>query len=74
MEIAQSTYEMISRNNHQLHTPSVCSGDRAAILKAYERKGYIGVEKYFIRKQGLKYFARLVKYRKKISSIISDEK
>lgn len=74
MEIAQSTYEMISRNNHQLHTPSVCSGDRAAILKAYERKGYIGVEKYFIRKQGLKYFARLVKYRKKLSSIISDEK
>lgn len=73
MECAPSTYEMISKNNHQLYTPSSCSSDRALMLKAYEKNGYAGVERYFIHKQGVIYFARLVKYRKKLINTIPNE-
>jgi coenzyme F420-reducing hydrogenase beta subunit len=63
----------VTRLNMQLQRPSVCSSHRDKILKSYRAKGYKGVEAYYRRMLGLRYWVWKLRYskRKILSEIIN---
>lgn len=53
-----SLFEKVARSNDQLNAPSHTSSMRTYIMDLYKDKGYSAVEKWFIRKQGWKRYAK----------------
>lgn len=60
-EYRQTALEKIKIENGQLSAPSKLSSEREAIMRTYALSGYAGVEKYFRRKSGVRYYARIIK-------------
>ena len=56
-----SSFEKASKHNHQLFGPSKRNNDRMKVLSIYKKEGYIGVEKWFKKNQGCKYYLRKLK-------------
>lgn len=56
IEVWPSEVSKIKENNKQLRKPSPDSPNRAELLRIYREKGYHGIEKWFRRKLGLKYY------------------
>ena len=54
IELASSTLEKVSNENGQLNYPSQCPETREYILRLYQEKGYIAVERYFKRRNGIR--------------------
>lgn len=60
LNIFDSTFEKVSKQNDQLNAPSRKGADREKILELYSSKGYGAVEDYFKKKTGIKiYYYRL---------------
>ncbi len=54
LEIKQSTFAKVAKQNGQLNYPSKKNKDRKKILEIYKNEGYEGVEKWFFSKLGSK--------------------
>lgn len=59
--INESTFENASRWNRQLNQPSRHSDKREKVFKIYQEKGYKGVDKFFIKSVGVRYYVRRIK-------------
>lgn len=54
MKLLESSVEKVARNNKQLNAPSEMTGRRKQIMKDYADQGYIGVEKKYYKRFGVK--------------------
>lgn len=59
--IRDATFDNISKYNGQLNYPSKENADRSRVMNIYKIYGYTGVERWFVKKQGIKFYLRLVK-------------
>lgn len=55
----------VSKWNRQLKQPSGFSDKRKKVIKAYENKGYQGVERVYRNSLGVKYFVKLMRNRRR---------
>lgn len=51
-----STFEKVARHNRQLIEPSSCSLYRNKVLEIYRTQGYSAVDKYFLKRVGIKIY------------------
>ena len=54
LELIESDYDNIARENHQLYRPSFCPETRNEIVGEYVKAGYGGLEKQFDKKLGIR--------------------
>ncbi len=62
MFVAETNFENVSKCNLQLKKPSEKNPNRDEVMEIYKNHGYYGVEKWFVKLNGIKYYLRIVKY------------
>ena len=77
LNIEKVDYEKIYKHNKQLTEPSSCDMEkRANIFKIYNEKGYLGVDKYFIKNSFFAYYIKSLvhkiplKYRRSLRQLL----
>lgn len=68
IDLFETTYEDIARENHQLYEPSLLPETREQIMEVYEKEGYHALEVMFNKQLGFKKY--LIILRNKISPSI----
>lgn len=56
-----STFSKVQKHNRQLYEPSKMNNSRDIVFSIYKKEGYSGVERWFRRDQGVRYYVGKVK-------------
>lgn len=59
----KSSFDKVSKHNHQLYTPSKKSDKRDIILKIYKNEGYESVDKWYRKNKGFSYYIKSIWYK-----------